>query len=132
MSNELEKVESNSTLTVLNEEKRNELVEMCTFISGDELQEGIEVTFLTEPFESGSWEGKYSEGDESKKFTILCIVQDEDSAQVKRLDVGRNFLSFLLGAMFLHGTSKISGKKAHIKRSGSKFATKYKIKFLEE
>ena len=113
-------------------ERRDELASMCSFITSEELQDGIEVTFLSEPFKSGCWESKFTEGQEISKYTILCVVKSEDTAQVKRLDTSKNFLSFLLGAMFLKGLNKITGKTAFIKRSGSKFATKYKIEFKDE
>ena len=113
-------------------DRRDELASMCSYISGEELQEGIEVTFLSEPFQSGYWESKFTDGQEIKKYTILCIVKSEDTAQVKRLDVSKNFLSYLLGAMFLGGINKITNKTAYIKRTGSKYATKYKIDFREE
>ena len=113
-------------------QRRDELASMCSYISGDELQEGIEVTFLSEPFINGYWESRFTEGKESVKYSILCIVRDQDSAQVRRLDIGKNFLSFLLGEMFLRGLTSVRGKTAHIKRTGSKQNTKYKIEFKEE
>ena len=127
MEGEIIKVEGEMEI-----ERRDELASMCSFITGEELQEGIEVTFLSEPFQSGYWESKFTEGQEITKYTILCIVKEEDTAQVKRLDVSKNFLSFLLGAMFLKGLNSIRNKTAYIKRSGSKYATKYKIQFKEE
>ena len=126
MEGELIKIEE------IEAERRDELASMCSFITGEELQEGIEVTFLSEPFQSGFWESKFTDGQEIKKYTILCIVKDENTAQVKRLDTSKNFLSFLLGAMFLQGIKRITNKTAFIKRTGSKYATKYKIEFKEE
>lgn len=107
----------------------DDMLQLAPYISSDELEEGINIKFLTAWEKTGEWNYK---GRVTSKYSIFVIKKDGDSAQMRRIDCGRNLISHLIGAMFIANIKDLRGIDAFIQRIGSKQNTRYKIQFKKD